>query len=327
MANSLITLEDLTKRTGSDQAIGLVEEVFTIAPELSNIAGRVISGTTYKYTKRTGLPTVSFRKVNNGSDTVKSTYAQDIGQCFLIDAQLQADKAAVDAEAQANALAGQQNALGNILADEAAGVLRGTTITIGSQFYYGVNATSDGFNGLQSLYDTTNMELSAGGSAGSSTSAYFVWEDIQGVHFVFGNNKGVDMLPEWRVQQVLGNNSKPMTAYVNNLQGWIGLAMNNTKSVGRIKLIDDTHPLTDKLIAQMLSKFPLQMRSFNMGATRPARGGLKIFCNPRAAYLLQNSRSAASTSLTAANPLAYASLPVESNGVPIILTSSLIDTE
>ncbi len=333
MANALITLLDLTKRTGSDQAVGLLEETVTYAPELDKLAGRAISGTTYKTTSRT-LPTVAFRKANDGSDTIKSAYKQKLGECFIIDAQVQMDKAVADAEAASNAPAGQNWSVGSILMDEASGVLMGTYLTVGTQFYYGLNADPNGFSGIQALTAALNttagspVVISAtGSSANVQTSAYLVWESVKGVHWVFGNNQGITMLPDWRIQQVSGANSKPLTAYVNNLQGWIGLAINHPLSVARIANIDATHPLTDKLAAQLLSYIPLQMRGSQVaGNSAPNWGGsLKWFMNPQAAYTLQSSRSAAT--LNASEPLRFAEMPTQLGGLPIVLTNSIVNTE
>ena len=147
------------------------------------------------------------------------------------------------------------------------------------------------------------------------------------------------MLPEWRIQQVSGNNSKAMTAYVNNLQGWIGLSVNHPSAVGRIanvNLATDSKPLTDKLVAQLLSYMPLQMRmetiaNANNGGPTKWGGGLKLYMNPQTAYSLQQSRSPVSsgtgTAITSAGALAFADLPTSSNGVPIVITDSITQTE
>lgn len=216
MANALVSLLDITKRAGNDQAVGLLEDTITFSPELSTLAGRVIAGTQYKTSHRT-LPTVSFRKANDGSDTVKGKYRQELKECFIIDAQMQADKAVVDAE---TSVAGPNQSIGNLLADEAQGVIMATYITIGSQFYYGTSNDANGFTGIQSLTSSLNAAKSTspavvsalGSTASVQTSAYLVWENVKGTHFIFGNNNGLTMLPEWRIQQVLGANSKPMTA-------------------------------------------------------------------------------------------------------------------
>lgn len=320
MANALVSLFDVTKRSGSDPAIGLLEETTTFSPELTKIMGRPISGTVYRSTSRT-LPTVAFRKANDGSDTVKSTYSQNLSECFIIDAQIEADKAVVDAEAKD----GLNQSVGDLLFDESQGVLTATGITIGSQFYYGTSADAKGFGGILSLTNALSTAtgagavapvISAGGSSANvQTSAYLIWQNIKGVHFVWGNNMGLN-LGEFRVQQVLGNNSKPMTAYVNSLQGWIGLAVNHSKSVARIANIDATHGLTDKLGAQLLQYIPLQIQE---------AGGLMWCMNQQALFTLQNSRSAAT--LNGSTPLVYAPEPTSLAGIPIMKTNSITNTE
>ena len=319
MANALVSLLDITKRTGSDPAIGLIEETTTYAPELMTLMGRAISGTTYKATSRT-LPTVAFRSANDGSDTIKSTYTQTLAECFIIDGQIQADKAVVDAEAKS----GQNQSVGDILFDEAQGVLQAASITIGTQFYYGVNADAKGFAGIRSLLTASNtgaggpVILAGGTTASVQTSAYLVWNHIQGVHFVWGNNAGFD-LGEYRTQQVLGANSKPMTAYVNNLQGWIGLAVNHTKSVARIANCEDAtnKRLTDAMGAKLMQHIPIWILN---------SGGLRWFMNPQAAYQLQLSRSAG-TGITSDKPLTFGPTPTELCGVPITITNSITNTE
>ncbi len=128
MANSILTLADLTKRRGNDLAVGLIEETTVIAPEIDVLMGRPISGITYSAASRT-LPTVAFRNVNDGSDSVKSAYDQKTASCFFLDGQLQIDEAFVMAEANG----GINVAVNDILMSEAQGVLRGAGITIGSQ--------------------------------------------------------------------------------------------------------------------------------------------------------------------------------------------------
>lgn len=320
MPNALVSLLDVTKRSGSDPAIGLLEETTTYAPELITLGGRPISGTSYRATSRT-LPTVAFRSANDGSDTIKSTYTQTLSECFIIDGQIQADKAVIDAEARG----GINQSVGDLLFDEAQAVLQAATITIGTQFYYGTNADAKGFAGLRSLMTALNVTstgapvISAGSSASNATtSAYLVWNHPKGVHFVWGNNAGFEM-GEYRTQQVLGANSKPMTAYVNNLQAWIGLAVNHTKSIGRIANCEDatSKRLTDAMGAKLMQYMPMSIVN---------SGGLRWFMNQQAAYQLQVSRSAG-TAITGSAPLQFAPTPLELCGIPITITNSITNTE
>jgi hypothetical protein len=346
MANQLISMLDLVKLKGVDQEVGLLEDTITYAPELSTIMGRPIIGTQYKTAHRV-LPTVSFRQPNTGTATIKGSYSQDLKECALIDAQMQADMAVAQAQGHGN---GPEGSVQDILVAEAQGVIRATYITVGAQMYYGTGADTNGFIGINSVTGASNAAknnnpavIKAGGTtANAQTSVFLIWENMQGAHFIFGNNSGFTMLPEWRIQQVLDANSKPYTAFVNNLQGWIGFAINHPNSVARIANINQTDAsgaanLSDKIVAQLLSYIPLQMRQevnamANNGGPTKWGPSLKLLMNPQTAYSLQQSRSAAlnstgGTAITAANELVFASMPTESNGIPIVITDSISNTE
>ena len=343
MSNALISLLDITKRKGGDQEVGLLEDTIIYAPELGAIMGRPIDGTQYKTIHRS-LPTVGFRIANNGSDTVKGNYRDSLHECSIIDAQIQADSAVVDAAAPGN---GPQSDIGDPLFDEASGVIQGVYITAGAQMYYGVANDANGFGGiapfvgsLNAATNTTPVCVGAGGTTASiQTSAYFVWENIRGAHFIFGKNRGLTMMPEWRLQQVNGANSKPLTALVNNIQGWLGFAINHPLSVARIANINlgtDNKPLTDSIVAKALSFLPLQMQAetmanLNNGGPNKFGPGLKLMMNPQAFYSLQNSRTpitaTGGTAITAATALQYPRMDLQSNGIPIVLTNSITNTE
>lgn len=340
MANALVNLLDVAKRKGNDQTVGLLEDTLTYAPELGAIMGRPIVGTQYKTLHR-ALPTVAFRKANDGSDTVKGAYRQELKETAIIDAQVQLDKAVADAEV---VNAGPEGSLSDLKFDEAQGVIMGAYITVGAQMYYGVNNDANGFAGIASITASINAAKNAnpvvvsatGSTASIQSSAYLIWENIKGAHFIFGNSTGLNMDEEWRVQQVLGNNGKPMTAYVNNLQGWIGFAVNHPLSVARICNINkgtDSKPLTDAYVAQALSLLPLQMRAeynANMNGAGPSKfgPGLKLLMNGITAWGLQASRTATTDKAGSTDGAqTYPKLPSESNGIPIIITDSIVNTE
>jgi hypothetical protein len=345
MANALLTLLDISKRKGNDQAIGLLEDTITYAPELSAVMGRPIDGILYETVHRT-LPTVGFRIANSGSSTVKGLYRKSLHECFIIDGQIQADTAVIGAAAPSSPDSPQAD-IGDPLYDEADGVIRAIYITVGAQMYYGTSNDANGFTGIASLTPKLNAAknqqpavVGAGGTtANVQSSAYMIWENLRGTHFVFGKNSGITMMPEWRIQQVLDANSKPYTALVNNIQGWLGLAVNMPLSVmriGNISLATDSKPLTDALVAQLLSYIPLQMRqeaiaNLNTGGPNKWGPGLKMFINPQVAYSLQQSRtpvvSGAGTAISAATALQFPTLPTESNGIPLVITDSITSTE
>ncbi len=326
MADKFLTLLDMTKRGGTDPAVGLIEEVNTVAPELTELMGRPINGITYKHKKRTVLPaggTTVFRNANQGSDVAASTYEETLGSCYFLDIPLQVDEAVIHAGVAEGA------SMSEVHADEATGAVRQAIIGVGDQFYRGVSADSKGFVGLQSVYDSTNCEVNATGSSGSATSAWLIWNDPQGVHWVFGNNQGIQLRDTWQRQQVRDASSKAYMAYVNNVAGYVGLSVGHSRSIVRIKLLTAAKPLTDALVAEAISKLPIFMRRSS---------GLKLLCNSVAQLQLQKSRSTVNLGTQdttngdklnrlSSGILQYAPPPVESNGVPIILTDSILNNE
>jgi hypothetical protein len=315
MADKFLTLTEMTKRNGTDQAIGLVEEVNTVAPELESLKGRSISGTTYKIKKRTVLPAgPAFRKANVGSDIVSSTYANELAQCFFLDAQMQIDEMVVK-----SGLA-EGNSLEDILADEAVGVMTQKLINVGDQFYRGTTANADGFLGLKSLYDTTNCEVDATGTPGSATSVWLVWNDLQGLHWIYGNGMGVEM-GDWQRQQVVApTGTGKLHAYTNNASGWLGLSFGHTRSIVRAKNITTAanKGFTDAMGAEMIQKLPIFMRR---------SPNLRFFMNSTAELLLRKSRSTVSTAKTDSGILQFAPPVTECQGVPVILTDSIPNNE
>lgn len=319
MADQLITLLDITKKNGTDLAVGIVEEVRTFAPEVNVIGGRPIKGTSYKSRVRTALPSgPAFRRANEGADLVASKWDTRLNECFMLDAPMQVDELVA---------AASEFGVDSVLADEAIGVFRQKAIALGAQFYYGTTNDAKGFPGLQALYDLTNMEVTANakGSLGATTSsAWLVVNAIDCVEFIYGMNQGLNVR-QWMRQQVQDANSKKFFAWVNNLSGWIGLAFNYTRSVCRIKNLTawqtaSSLSLNDNLVAQALAKFPVGVIPTH------------LFCNRAQRYALQASRAPIITAgtgsaITSNQALQWAPTPVESNGIQLYVTDSLTSIE
>jgi hypothetical protein len=301
---SNLTLLDLAARTGSDAVVGLIEDVTTSAPEFRTVLARSVAGTSYKLTRRTGLPTAGFRDVNPGSVTSgKSVYVQDLKNLFFLDTPLEVDEAIVK---------GDDRAIGDVLADEALGALEASFNLLGSQFYYGTSSDAKGFQGLQAQLSADGVF--AGGTT-STTSAYLVDVDMKGVHFVVGLDGEIAM-PEWMKQKVAAGNM----AFVSNISAYIGLNVGHSNAVWRVRGINTgSNKLTDAKGAELVSKVPTRITS---------KGTLRWFMNRDAAYALQLSRSAVGQVDGGARGLpAFAPFPTELAGIPITLTDSLLSTE
>lgn len=327
-----LNLLDIAKRNGSDREIGLIEDVITFAPEMGVLPVRPINGVTFKTTLRTNLPTAAFRAVGSGATPVKSTYQQKMAECFFLDVPLQVDEALPDTE---------DRSVGDVLADEVQGVLAASGITLGTQLYYGTAADAGGFQGLVSYVGTTaGLNVDAAGTASVTTSAWLVYLDIKGIHFVAGRTaagRGAGnpaqpagepeiiapplRMPEWTKQQVVVG-SKVAMAYVSNMSGWLGLAYGSNYSAFRVRnisLASAASYMTDARGALLLSKVPLNIRN---------SGNLRWLMNRDAAYSLQATRATATVNTV---PLANGNwgtgYPTECQGIPIIITDSITTTE
>lgn len=297
--NDFLTLLDIAMRNGSDQVVGLIEEALRVVPEFRVLAGRTIRGTSYNATVRTSRPVAGFRRANAGVAATSSTYAKRLVQCFILDAQMRVDKAVADAH---------EFGRNSLLTDEAAGAFQGALEAWANQFYYGLNSeTDEGFDGLHTLIDVDAMGVNAAGdTANACTSAYLIWNHVQGVYPVWGQDGEIRMNDEWMVQQVPDDDGQLFTAYTNGTTAWSGLQWHK-EAASRIANVDFDHELTDAMIAEAISLHPV--------GKKPTA----IFMNRRAHRLLQTSR--------ATPEVVWPAPPTESNEVPIHVTEAITDTE
>lgn len=304
-----ITLLDIAMRNG-DAVAAVVEDVTIVAPEFSVIPAVPRGGTSYDVLRRTGLPAGAFRQVGGGVGLNKSTWERETKPMFLFDCQMLIGDDIVKAQtAQSKATAG------DVLADEASAAVRGSTLNIGSQFYYGIKADAQGFAGLATQFTD---EINAGGTT-SSTSVYLCWLDPsdinpQGVFFSIGLD-GAMNFGEWMKQQVDMGSGKKAMAWVNGFLFYLGLGVASAQSVWRVRGVKTANPFTDALGAQLLAKVPFARRQ-----------NLRWFMNRTAAFTLQNSRPTVTGQLVGGGGV-YPQLPSECQGIPITWTDSLLDTE
>lgn len=330
-----LTLLDITKRRGTDAAVGLVEEVVTYAPEIEKIMGRPIRGTSTTARIRPLLTKGGiFRKANAGTLPGASIYDERRFNTFFFDSQLQID------EAVARAAEGEGDSLSMLQAEEAEGAIRAKAIQLGQQLYAGHSIDPLGPPGLIDYFNTfgtiidqrtgaaLNLAVSAGGTGSACEIAWYVWMHPQGVHFLFGAEQGIDIKP-WKQQYIqdASDPSKRLMAWVTNLSGFIGLQAASPFSIGIVKNIDNTisggnyaHPLTDALMAQVEALFPVGMMPNMILMSRASRAGLQKSRTVTLFGALNQANSANSGAASSIAPLPTCSV----NGIPIVVTDSII---
>lgn len=316
-AGAALTMLDVAKLTGNDKEVGLIEENVKSAPEVSLFPFRTIRGTSYKTGIRTGLPTTAFRAANEGQTPTKSTFKQSLIECFIFGGQIEVDKAVADAH---------EDGAEAMQAIEASGVMQSAMRMLGKQIWYGVTNDAKGFPGLKAATPKNSTTLAGdslcvdatGTTSGAASSVYAVKFGPQHLQLIGGNNRAWQ-LDDFTVQQIVAANSGKLTAYVAGLTGWIGLQIGHENCVRRICNVtaDSGKGLTDLLLADLLATFPV-------GMVPDA-----IFMSRRSRSQLQKARTITLQGQGTTRPQqpAIAPIPTEYDGVPIVATDSILNTD
>jgi len=312
MAYAYLTLLDIAKMNGSDMTVGLIEENLNAAPELEVLPARQVKGTSFKTLVRTAYPSTGFRKANEGVEPKKSTYVNKTFEMFYYDGQMEVDNAVATADEQ-----GPEHAL----ALEADGHGRAFLLTGGTQVWYGIAGGGDanGFPGAVEIVDS-GLVVDAGGTTASTGSSVFaVVARPKFMEIILGNNTVLDV-GDWR-KQTITRSTKELTAWKNSMEGWIGSAWYSKYAVARLRDItaDSGKTLTDALLADLLATFPVGVKPTH------------LFMSRRSRTQLQKARTVVLNGGGSGNPNgaqgAVAPVPTEYDGVPIIATDSILNTE
>lgn len=301
-----MTLLDLAKLRGNDGVVGLIEENRLVAPEVNIIPTRVIPGFSFRTVTRKKLASAAkFVNVNEAYPTSKDEFEQNIVQCYLVAHLAKVAKAMIQVSG---------DVVENLQALDASRIVRDAFLTIGKQTFYGQGIDEKGFPGLIQSVTTAQTVDATGTTAGQKTSVYGVKLGPQDVTYIYGGNNTF-ALSDWREQVFEG-----VPSLVADMAAWIGLQVGNIYSVGRIKNLtfDTGKGLTDKLVAELLKTMPI--------GSRPDY----LFMNRDAAFQLQSSRSTtvnATGQKQSGGQEVWAPAPTESNGIPIVVTDSIVSGE
>lgn len=310
MAYSYLTMLDLAKINGSDQTVGLIEENLNAAPEAAILPARQVAGTSFKSLVRTAYPSGAFRSANEGVEPVKSTYLNRTHETFYYDLQLEMDAAIASAD---------ENGPEHALAMEADGAARGYMLDIGPQVWYGrgTNGDAKGFPGAVEVVDSSLVIDATGSTANTGSSVWAVCAMPKFFELIFGKNTVLEV-GEWR-KQTITRSSKEMTAWKNSLEGWVGAAFYSKYAVGQIKNLtaQTGKGLTDSLLSQLIQTFPIGVKPTH------------FFMSRRSRQQLQASRTVTlfGQGTTRPNQEIIAPIPDSYDGIPIIATDSILNTE
>lgn len=308
MADDLFALADLLVINDLSIADLEITDILDDAPLLKALAADVASnGTLHKYTKETGAPVVGFRAANAGRDldssidTLVTVTLQILDASFLLDAAL--------------ASAYQRGGPAGLVAREARRHLRAAFFAAEKQIINGVVSDASGFVGLKAAttIDGTGdtMVVNAGGdTADTCSSVYLLRSTPEGndVQVIVGQGGELEIGETVSVQAKDGD-GKSYPGLWTPIFSYLGLQVGSAQSVGRICNLDFDHTLTDDMIYQAIAKFPA------------GRQPTHIAMNRNSLEKLRDSRTA--TNATGAP----APRPTEVEGIPIVVTDAILNTE
>lgn len=257
-----ITLLDLAKRKVADTEVGLIDETMRATPEVSGInlldnsqvdnlaQAKAIRETVYKTRVRTGLPSVGFRDINQGTPTTKQSTDNRIVSCHLMNPRWDADKG----------LGGFSASVAEELAENADAHITAAVQTLGRQHYYGTRTafggTAKGCPGLLDAVDDSFVVNAGGTTDETASSIWAVQYGRQAVRWVLGND-GQFEITEVDERNKADEDGNEYTVFMQELFAHVGLQVGSTQCVGRIKNIteDSGKGATRDLIRSLFRKF------------------------------------------------------------------------
>jgi hypothetical protein len=308
MAQSYNTLAGLIQFNDKNLADLNVSDLLDDAPLLRVLTATTASnGTQHKYLRHDGASSAAFRDALNGITKTASTDTLATETLKIIDASFSTDVAVADA---------YKDGRDAYLQIELLRSMRQIMFTVERQIFYGAASPGDtaGFSGLRdnaSLDDLADAMCIAPGTAGSTpnvqTSVYAMRHGMDDCAIVLGNNGQFVVEDEPTIQRQAGSGSGFYPALFVPVTGYLGFQYGSIYSAGRIANIETA--LDDDDLADLVSLFPASKKP-------------NVICMSRKAVkLLRKSRTA--TNVTGAP----APFPTEWEGIPIIVTDAIVDTE
>lgn len=237
---SVLTLSDWAKRLDPDGKIAKIVELLSqtneILKEMLWREGNLPVG--HRITVRTGLPTVTWRLLNQAVPVSKSTTAQVTEGIGMLEAYSQVDKDEVELNGEVNAFR----------LSEAQPFVESMNQEMASTLFYGNSATApEEFIGLSNRYSSLSAAnaqniLNAGGQASDNTSVWLVCWGANTVFGLFPKGSKAGLVHEdlglQTVSALWGMANALLRAYQDHWQWKAGLALKDWRYVVRIANID-----------------------------------------------------------------------------------------
>lgn len=238
-ANAL-TLADWAKRVDPDGKVPSIVELLSqsneVLQDMQWIEGNLPTG--HRTTVRTGLPSVAWKLLNQGTQPSKSTTAQIDEACGILEAWSEVDKdlAMLNGNTAAFRLS------------EAQAFIESMNIEMAQTLFYGNSGLApEEFNGLSVRYSSLSAAngqniISGSGAGSDNSSIWLICWGPQTVHGIFpkGSKAGLmhEDLGEVTVETSAGIAGTRMRAFQDHWQWKCGIALKDWRYAVRIPNID-----------------------------------------------------------------------------------------
>jgi hypothetical protein len=268
IGTNALTLADLAKRMDSNDKIARIIELLAqknqILDDMRWVEGNLPTG--HRTTVRTGLPQATWRRLNYGVQSAKSTTAQITDTCGMLETYAEIDKALADLNGNtAEFRLSEDQAFLEGMSQQMAGTL----------FYGNTDASPERFMGLAHRFSTRNAGtpssanvIHGGGSGSNNTSIWLVvWGELT-VHGIIpkGSKAGLQHrdLGEQTLQDADGGKYQ---GYRTHYKWDAGLTVRDWRHAVRIANIDvpalDTGAAAD--IIKLMIKATHRVPSLTVG--------------------------------------------------------------
>lgn len=316
------TLADVAKLMDPDGKIDLVvEQMMKRSPLLKDatwVMGNLPTG--HKFSSRTGLPSIGWRKFNQGIDASKSRTDTFTETCGMLEGRAEVDCDLADLSGNVDAFR----------ASEATAFLQAFTHEVETgAFYHSTETAPEKFQGLSPRLDVLagpypnqiiNSSIAHSGS--DQTSMWFINWSPDTVFMMYPKDTKAGLTHEdLGKDYVLDANNKKFLAYRDHWKWKVGMCVKDSRYLVRLCNIDTSAiAATGKLLIQDMIRAAYALQDFTAGRT-------VIYCNRLVATYLH---------LQAQDSVQNSTLKIEQvegqpvttfMGMPIRWTDAILSTE
>ena len=307
---------DLVTSAGQvDVTRGIVEEALAAVPEMDFFDADVIAGTVINTLARISLPTVAFRNIGDPVSSSRSGYEMRPATLKMLSGRAEVS----EAEVKANGLMTKDEQL----VAESVAVLTAAFHTLAKQIWTGSDAK--GFTSAMALVDAAMVTRAGAGTTGANTSVWFVGNGAKTkCGIIFSKESGIlsDADVEFRLGDILikdgdGKVTGCEPGWIGDLTSYAAFHVANKKALARLCNVTAETGLTDDMLTDCIEAYEQN----NKGAKPDA-----IFMSYGARKMLRKSRNLA-LKAEGVDLARYAPTPTDIDGIPIIATTAIPDTE